>query len=115
MIAFFHAIDFAVGDEVFHFSLQVSRDHFYGPLQFPDFGPTYPSLTGTGDTLPAVQLHAGLAGWSSTGGKFSVAADHHSGTVDMDLGENVIADGYGRRTPNGGQAVHVSGSWRCAT
>jgi hypothetical protein len=105
---------FAVGDEVFQLTLEASRDQFYGPLQFPDFGPSYPSVVG--GTLPTVHLSTGKLTWSSTAGKFSVSDDRRSGTVDMDLAEPTDTGGIvpSPVTVNGGQPVHVAGSWRCA-
>jgi hypothetical protein len=92
---------FAGGGFEYDLSFTTHNDLINGPLTFPDFGPTY--TTASGSQAPTLTLTTGAVTWSSTAGKYSVAADHRSGTVNMDL--------VGGLSTN--QAVHVSGSWRC--
>jgi hypothetical protein len=93
---------FAGGGFAYDLNFTTHNDLIHGPLTFPDFGPAY--TTALGSQAPTLTLSTGAVTWSSTAGMYSVASDHKSGTVDMDL--------VGGLTTN--QAVHVSGSWKCA-
>lgn len=94
---------FADSGNAYDLVFDVHREPIRGPLAFPDFGPSSESAS-TGGPSPSLTLSVGAVKWSSTAGTYHVNPDRKTGTVDMDL--------LGGLDKN--QAVHVSGSWRCA-
>lgn len=113
--AYVVTLEFAVGAEPFHLVLEdgVAPD---AAIPYPNFGATYPLLQ---QDNASVHLHAGYVSWLAKTGTWTVAPDHHSGTVDMDLAETPTAAlSINHLGPpplaNGGKPVHISGSWRCA-
>ena len=91
-------LDFAALDQQGQVVVRIANPR---GIAYPDFGPTSVPLSGVG-TEPTVQVTLGALTWSSTAGRLSIAFDHHSGTVDMDLASR-----------DGSSAEHLAGSWRC--
>ncbi len=95
------SVAFRVQNETFFFAMGLRADSFDPPLPTGEYGPLVPNVIG--DT-PSATIVSGSTTWASHDGKFSIAQDRHSGTVDMNFVLGSTND-----------TVHLAGSWRCAS